>query len=161
MRRFASFINKYIFDWKWLLLSPCNPALILSIRILFVSDFLMFYPDPFSLPKTTLDYFVQFWYLDLSKLIPLCRIVTLFLDQHPHLPSCMLHSYLLALKLKVTSITVWYLMLRESPLYAILSVFSFGNICGIYTFMISSPTFRKMAQTTSLRKTGFPKWNLL
>ena len=32
----------------------------------FVSEFLKFYPDPFSLPKSTWDYIVQFWYLDLS-----------------------------------------------------------------------------------------------
>lgn len=32
----------------------------------FVSEVLKFYPDPFSLPKSTWDYIVQFWYLDLS-----------------------------------------------------------------------------------------------
>lgn len=52
----------------------------------------------------------------------------------PRLPSCMLRSYLLALKLKVTSITVWCRMLRESPLYAILSGFPFGDTPGIGTF---------------------------
>ena len=46
----------------------------------------------------------------------------------------MLHSYLLALKLKVTSITVWCRMLKETPLYAILSGFPFGNTPGIGTF---------------------------
>ena len=46
----------------------------------------------------------------------------------------MLRSYLLALKLKVISITVWCRMLRETPLYAILSEFPFGNTTGIGTF---------------------------
>jgi hypothetical protein len=46
----------------------------------------------------------------------------------------MLRSYLLALKLKVTSITVWCRMLKETPLYAILSGFSFGNTPGVGTF---------------------------
>ena len=46
----------------------------------------------------------------------------------------MLRSYLLALKLKVTSITVWCRMLRETPLYAILSGFPFGDTPGIGTF---------------------------
>ncbi|MFR9103913.1 MAG: hypothetical protein ACLVJ3_14490 [Coprococcus phoceensis] len=32
----------------------------------FVSEFLKFYPDPFSLSKSTWDYIVPFWYLDLS-----------------------------------------------------------------------------------------------
>ena len=37
----------------------------------FVSDFLKFYSDPFSLSKSSWDYIVQFWYLDLSRfLIP-------------------------------------------------------------------------------------------
>lgn len=46
----------------------------------------------------------------------------------------MLRSYLLALKLKVTFITVWCRMLRETPLYAILSGFPFGGTPGIGTF---------------------------
>ncbi len=46
----------------------------------------------------------------------------------------MLRSYLLALKLKVTSITVWCRMLKETPLYAILSGFSFGDTPGVGTF---------------------------
>ena len=46
----------------------------------------------------------------------------------------MLRSYLLALKLKVTSITVWCRMLRETPLYAILSGFPFGDTPGVGTF---------------------------
>lgn len=32
----------------------------------FVSDFLKFYPNLFALPKSTWDYIVQFWYLNLS-----------------------------------------------------------------------------------------------
>jgi hypothetical protein len=46
----------------------------------------------------------------------------------------MLRSYLLALKLKVTSITVWCRMLKETPLYAILSVFSFEDTPDVGTF---------------------------
>ena len=52
----------------------------------------------------------------------------------PRLPSCMLRSYLLALKLKVTSITAWCRMLRETPLYAILSGFPFVDTPGVGTF---------------------------
>ena len=43
----------------------------------------------------------------------------------------MLRSYLLALKLKVTSITQWCRMLKETPLYAILSGFPFGDTPGV------------------------------
>ena len=71
----------------------------------FVSEFLKFYPDPFVLSKDTWDYIVQFWYLDLSptdSIIQEC-ILSLPLNQDPFLHA---RSYLLSLKLKVTSITV-------------------------------------------------------
>ena len=58
-------------------------------------------------------------------------ILSLPLNQDPFLHA---RSYLLSLKLKVTSITVWCRMLKDSPLYAILSVFSFCDTPGIGTF---------------------------
>jgi hypothetical protein len=100
----------------------------------FLSDFLKFYPDPFVLPKSTWDYIVQFWYLDLSQTDSIMQECYSVFGPEPRLPSCMLRSYLLALKLKVTSITVWCRMLKESPLYAILSGFSFGDTPGVGTF---------------------------
>ena len=33
----------------------------------FVSEFLKLYPDPFTVPKSTWDTIVKFWYLDLSE----------------------------------------------------------------------------------------------
>lgn len=69
----------------------------------------------------------------------------------------MLHSYFLALKLKVTSITVWCRMLRETPPYAILSGFSFGDTPGVGTFMISFPALGRMVRTTVSRKWNLPK----
>lgn len=45
---------------------PCNIGGHTTYQDTFVSDFLKFYPDPFVLPKSTWDYIVQFWYLDLS-----------------------------------------------------------------------------------------------
>ncbi len=56
------------------------------------------------------------------------------LGLQPLLPSSMLRSYLLSIKLKVTSITKWVSMLREYPLYAILSGFSVDDTPGIGTF---------------------------
>lgn len=72
----------------------------------FVSEFLKFSPDPFALPKNTWDYSVQFWHLDLSMRDSIMQDCYSIFGPEPSLPSCMLRSYLLALKLKVTSITV-------------------------------------------------------
>ena len=113
---------------------PCNPGGHAAYQDTFVSDFLKFYPDPFALPKSTWDYIVQFWYLDLSLTDSIMQDCYSVFGPDPRLPSCMLRSYLLALKLKVTSITVWCRMLRETPLYAILSGFSFGDTPGVGTF---------------------------
>lgn len=66
----------------------------------FVSDFLKFYPDPFALPKSTWDYIVQFWYLDLSMTDSIMQECYSVFGPEPRLPSCMLRSYLLALKRK-------------------------------------------------------------
>jgi len=46
---------------------PYNPGGHAAFQDTFVSQFLKFYPDPFVLPKSTWDYIVQFWFLDLSK----------------------------------------------------------------------------------------------
>ena len=111
-----------------------NPGGHTDYQDTFVSDFLKFYPDPFALPKSTWDYIVQFWYLDLSQTDSIMQECYSVFGSEPRLPSCMLPSYLLALRLKVTSITVWCRMLKETPLYAILSSFSFGGTPGIRTF---------------------------
>ena len=119
----------------------------------FVSDFLKFYPDPFALSKSTWDYIVQFWYLDLSMTDSILQHCYSIFGPEPRLPSCMLRSYLLALKLKVTSITVWCRMLRETPLYAILSRFPFGDTPVSGLFMISFPASGRMTKTTFHLKT--------
>mgnify|MGYP000273134616 CR=1 FL=1 len=103
------------------------------IRILSYPIFLSFILI-FVLPKSTWDYIVQFWYLDLSQTDSIMQECYSVFGPEPRLPSCMLRSYLLALKLKVTSITVWCRMLRETPLYAILSGFPFGDTPGVGTF---------------------------
>ena len=113
---------------------PCNSGAHAAYQDTFVSDFLKFYPDPFVLPKSTWDYIVQFWYLDLSLTDSIMQECYSVFGPEPRLPSCMLRSYLLALKLKVNSITVWCRMLRETPLYAILSGFPFGDTPGVGTF---------------------------
>lgn len=113
---------------------PYNSGSHAAYQDTFVSDFLKFYPDPFVLPKSTWDYMVQFWYLDLSLTDSTMLDCYFVFGLQPRLPSCMLRSYLLALKLKVTSITVWCRMLKKTPLYAILSGFPFGDTPGVGTF---------------------------
>ena len=113
---------------------PYNPGGHTAYQDTFVSEFLKFYPDPFSLPKSTWDFIIRFWYLDLSLTDSIMQECYSVFGPEPRLPSCMLRSYLLALKLKVTSITLWCRMLRETPLYAILSGFSFGDTPGVGTF---------------------------
>ena len=49
-------------------------------------------------------------------------------------PSCMLRSYLLSIKLKITSITEWCRLLKINPLYAILSGFPVDDTPGVGTF---------------------------
>lgn len=100
----------------------------------FVTDFLEFFPDPYVLNKDSWNTIIQFWYLDLSSTDSIMQDCYSIFGPEPRLPSCMLRSYLLALKLKVTSITTWCRMLREAPLYAILSGFSYGDTPGVGTF---------------------------
>lgn len=68
-------------------LLPCNPDSHVVYPNTFVSDFLKFYPELFALPKSTWNYIVQFWYLDLSptdSIIQEC-ILSLPLNQDPFL----------------------------------------------------------------------------
>lgn len=75
----------------------------------------------------------------------------------PRLPSCMLHSYLLTLKLNVTSITVWCRILRETPLYAILSDFSFGDTPSVGSFYDFFTRLWKDDSNNPSPKDHFPK----
>ena len=136
---------------------PCNPGGHAAYQDTFVSDFLRFYPDPFVLPKSTWGYIVQFWFLDLSQTDFIMRDCYSVFGPEPRLPSCMLRSYLLALKLKVTSITVWSRMLRETPLYAILSGFPFGDTPGIGTFYDFFSRIWMDGQNNLSQKDRFPK----
>jgi len=100
----------------------------------FVSDFLFSYPDPFSISKSSWKTIIEFWYLDLSLTDTLMLDCYSKYGPEPRLPSCMLRSYLLSIKLKITSITVWVSMLKECPLYAIISGFPIDDTPGVGTF---------------------------
>lgn len=100
----------------------------------FVSEFLVFYPDPFVLSKSTWKIIIEFWHLDLSLTDTLLRDSFSKYGPHPRQPSCMLRSYLLSIKLRITSITQWCAKMKECPLYAILSGFPVDDTPGIGTF---------------------------
>lgn len=100
----------------------------------FISDFLTYYPNPLALSKSTWETITHFWYLDLSLTDTLLQPSYSKFGPSPRNPSCMLRSYLLSIKLKVTSITIWVSMLKECPLYAILSGFPVGDTPGVGTF---------------------------
>ncbi len=136
---------------------PCNPGGHAAYQDTFVSDFLKFYPDPFVLSKDTWEYIIQFWFLDLSPSDSIMQECYSVFGPEPRLPSCMLRSYLIALKLKVTSITQWCRMLRETPLYAILSGFTFGDTPGIGTFYDFFTRLWKDDSNNLSPKDRFPK----
>ena len=100
----------------------------------FVSEFLTYFPDPIKLPKATWDIIIEFWHLDLSQTDLLLQPFYSKFGPPPRLPSCMLRSYLLSLKLKISSVTKWVQFLNETPLYAILSGFPADDIPGVGTF---------------------------
>ena len=100
----------------------------------YISDFLAYYPDPFTLSKSTWKMIAEFWYLDLSSTDSLLMDTYSKFGPSPRQPSCMLRSYLLSIKLRITSITQWCSKLKECPLYAILSGFPVNDTPGIGTF---------------------------
>ena len=136
---------------------PTNPGGHAAYQDTFVSDFLKSYPNPFVLSKDTWDYIVQFWYLDLSQTDSIMRDCYSVFGPPPRLPSCMLRSCLLALKLKVTSITAWCRMLKETPLYAILSGFPTDDTPGVGTFYDFFSRIWKGSSDNLSPKDRFPK----
>lgn len=99
-----------------------------------VSNILRYYPDPFSISQKSWKTIIQFWHMDLSLTDKLASDSYSKYGPMPRTPSDMLRSYLLSIKLGVTSVTTWCQMLKECPLYAILSGFSPNDVPGIGTF---------------------------
>ena len=125
---------KLFFRLEAILLLPVISGGHSAYQNTFLSDFLKFYPDPFSISKDTWEIIIEFWHLDLSITDQLMADRYSKLGPKPRLPSCMLRSYLLSIKFKISSITRWVALLKENPLYALLSGFSFGDTPGIGTF---------------------------
>ena len=99
-----------------------------------IESFKTVYPNPFDCPKDIWDIITKFWYLDLSETDILMKDRYSKFGPEPRQPSCMLRSYLLSIKLKVTSITQWCLLLKINPIYAIISGFPVGDTPGVGTF---------------------------
>ena len=99
-----------------------------------ISQFLTYYPDPFVISTKRWNILLQFFELDLSKTNTILADVYSLRGPLARVPSDMFRSYLLSIKLGVTSITDWVSALKECPLYAIVSGFMPDDVPGIGTF---------------------------
>jgi len=93
-----------------------------------------YYPDTSKISKDTWAIYNQFKKLDLSRVDTLMRDKYSVFGPPPRPPSAMLRSMLLAVKVKVFSITAWVRELQVNPLYAIISGFQPDNVPGVGTF---------------------------
>jgi hypothetical protein len=134
-QKFVAKPVKYIiFQLEAILMLPVISGGHSAYQDTFVSEFLVFYNNPFALSRSTWKIIIEFWHMDLSLTDSLMQDYYSKYGPAPRLPSCMLRSYLLSIKLKVSSITTWVSMLKECPLYAILSGFPVDDTPGIGTF---------------------------
>ncbi len=62
----------------------------------FISNFLLYYPDPFSISRQTWKIIVQFWHLDLSQTTSILLGSYSKFGPAPRDPISMLRSYLLS-----------------------------------------------------------------
>ena len=91
-----------------------------------------YYPDASKISKDTWTIYNQFKKLDLSRVDTLMQDKYSLFGPPPWPPSAMLRSLLLAVKVKVFSITAWVRDLQINPLYAIISGFQPYNVPGVY-----------------------------
>ena len=99
-----------------------------------ISQLRKYYPDYSSIPAEYSNIIDQFWHFDLSDTDIITRDCYSKFGPEPRLPSCMLRSFLLSIKLKITSIEHWVAQMRVNPLFAILSGFQYGDTPGATTF---------------------------
>ena len=66
----------------------------------FISNFLKYYPDPFSISRQTWKVIIQFWHMDLSETPNILMDSYSKFGPLPRDPASMLRSYLLSIKLK-------------------------------------------------------------
>ena len=143
MRRFAPLIKgtffipalrKILLIWRHFMKPTYSPDSHTDYQNFLVSNLLRYYPDPYSISKKSWEIMTQFWYMDLSLTEKLMIDTYSNFGPKPRNPSDMLRSYLLSIKLGITSITVWCQLLKECPLYALVSGFEPSDVPGIGTF---------------------------
>lgn len=101
----------------------------------FVSQFLKLFPNLFGVLKDAWDIIVKFWYFDLSETDTIMwEHYSLLGKPAARFPSRLLRSYILSIKLKVSSIIKWCGLLKTTPLYAILSGFPADDTLDVGTF---------------------------
>ena len=137
----ACLIKKHIYSGtagKFLIggdfLLPVNYGSHSNYQNFVVENLRKYYHDPDAIPRDTGDIIDSFWNHDLSYTDEMMMNKYSKYGPAPRTPSCMQRSYLLSIDFKVTSITDRATQLKINPLYAILSVFEFGDTPGIGTF---------------------------
>ena len=93
-----------------------------------------FDPKLKSIPNTIRKAINMITYPDLSHIDNIMRNYYSKYGPAPCPASCMLHSLLLAVICKVTSITKWLDILRTQPLYSVISGFEPDDVPGVGTF---------------------------
>lgn len=125
MRRFAPIVQSVFFDWRRFLL-PTNIGGHPAYHEQLLAQLCKYYPHYSSIPTQYLKVIDQFWHFDLSNTDIITRECYSKFAPRPRLPSCMLRSFLLSIKLKITSLDHWVTQMRGNPLFAILSSFQYG-----------------------------------
>lgn len=96
-----------------------------------------------------MEHIVKFWYLNLFEPdIIMQDYYSLLGKPATCFSSCLLCSYLLSIKLKVSSITKWCSLFKTTPLYAILNSFSLMTLLVAISFTISLTVFGSLTKTT-------------
>lgn len=99
-----------------------------------ISIFLISYHDPFVISKKRWDIILHFYDLDLSETNTILSELYSARGPLARIPSDMMRSYFLSIKLGISTITDWCATLKECPLYAIISGFPPDDVPGIGTF---------------------------
>jgi hypothetical protein len=117
------------------ILKPVNIGGHPAYQKLVLDQLQKYYPNAVSqFDSSTWDIIEEFWALDLSHVDEIMQDQYSIYGPKPRLPSDMLRSYLLSMKFKIPSTTVWASTLKTNHLYAILSGFTVGDTPGTGTF---------------------------
>jgi hypothetical protein len=113
---------------------PVNIGGHTAYQDLVVSQLRKYYPDFESIPRNFREIMEHCFLKDLSFVDEIMKDRYSIFGPEPRLPSCMLRSYMLSLKVDITSFTSWANHLKVNPIFAIISGFEVGDTPGIGTF---------------------------